>query len=101
MAGTGVAAEPRSSVSRAPGYFTLLQRNRNFRRLWLGQLVSQVGDWLDYVALLTLLLTLTGSGRAVPGMLMARFQHDATVLIRFTPQNRVMPAPRHRWRGER
>jgi MFS family permease len=55
------------------GYVELLRRNRNFRRLWLGQVVSQLGDWLDYVALLTLLLELTGSGTVVAGMLVARF----------------------------
>jgi MFS family permease len=55
------------------GYVELLRRNRNFRRLWLGQVVSQLGDWLDYVALLTLLLELTGSGTTVAAMLVARF----------------------------
>lgn len=55
------------------GYLALLRGNRNFRRLWLGQIVSQLGDWLDYVALLTLLLQLTGSGTAVATMLVARF----------------------------
>lgn len=59
--------------SKPPGYIALLQRNPNFRRLWLGQVISQVGDWLDYVALLTLLLTLTGSGTVVATMLVARF----------------------------
>jgi MFS family permease len=58
---------------RPIGYLELLRRNRNFRRLWLGQVVSQLGDWLDYVALLTLLLQLTGSGTVVAGMLVARF----------------------------
>ena len=38
-----------------------------------GQIVSQLGDWLDYVALFTLLLELTGSGTAAAGMLVARF----------------------------
>lgn len=58
---------------RALGYRELLRRNHNFRRLWLGQVVSQLGDWLDYVALLALLLQLTGSGTVVAGMLVARF----------------------------
>src|SRR5262245_20066353 len=58
---------------RPIGYLELLRRNPNFRRLWLGQVVSQLGDWLDYVALLTLLLELTGSGTVVAGMLTARF----------------------------
>ncbi|MEW6268297.1 MAG: MFS transporter, partial [Thermodesulfobacteriota bacterium] len=55
------------------GYVELLRVNRDFRHLWLGQIVSQLGDWLDYVALFTLLLELTGSGTAAAGMLVARF----------------------------
>lgn len=62
-----------ASASAPLGYVALLGSNRNFRRLWLGQVVSQLGDWLDYVALLTLLLKLTGSGTVVAGMLVARF----------------------------
>lgn len=58
---------------RARGYVALLRDNADFRRLWLGQIVSQIGDWLDYVALFTLLLELTGSGTAAAGMLVARF----------------------------
>jgi MFS family permease len=51
--------------SRAVGYIQLLRRNRNFRNLFIGQLVSQTGDWFNSVALFTLLLSLTGSGEAV------------------------------------
>jgi predicted MFS family arabinose efflux permease len=50
---------------RAIGYVELLRTNRNFRRLWLGRLISQTGDWFNSVALFTLLLNLTGSGEAV------------------------------------
>ncbi|HVF51683.1 MAG TPA: MFS transporter [Pyrinomonadaceae bacterium] len=60
--------------ARAPvGYFELLRRNRDFRYLWLGQVVSQLGDWFDTIALYTLVLRLTGSGRAVGLVLVARF----------------------------
>jgi MFS family permease len=55
------------------GYVDLLRRNRNFRRLWLGQVVSQMGDWFDTIALYTIVLNLTGSGRAVGLVLVARF----------------------------
>ncbi len=65
--------EPAAAGARPSGYVELLRRNRNFRRLWLGQVVSQLGDWLDYVALFTLLLHLTGSGTVVAAMLVARF----------------------------
>ena len=55
------------------GYVELLRRNRDFRRLWLGQVVSQMGDWFNTIALYTIVLDLTGSGRAVGLVLVARF----------------------------
>src|SRR6202007_1369625 len=55
------------------GYIDLLRRNRSFRQLWLGQVVSQMGDWFDTIALYTIILTLTGSGRDIGLVLVARF----------------------------
>src|SRR5215210_792638 len=55
------------------GYTGLLRANRDFRQLWLGQVVSQLGDWFDTIALFTLVLRLTGSGKAVGLVLVARF----------------------------
>src|SRR6476646_9367280 len=55
------------------GYIDLLRRNRSFRQLWLGQVVSQMGDWFDTIALYTIILTLTGSGRNVGLLMVARF----------------------------
>jgi predicted MFS family arabinose efflux permease len=55
------------------GYMELLRRNRDFRLLWLGQVISQLGDWFDTIALFTLVLRLTGSGRAIGLVLVARF----------------------------
>src|SRR6476619_1383007 len=60
-------------VSKQVGYVDLLRRNRSFRQLWLGQVVSQMGDWFDTLALYTLILQLTGSGRDVGLLLVARF----------------------------
>jgi MFS family permease len=51
----------------------LLRSNRSFRQVWLGQVVSQMGDWFDTIALYTIILNLTGSGRAVGLLLVARF----------------------------
>src|SRR5438552_17729889 len=61
--------------ARAPtvGYLELLRGNRSFRMLWLGQVVSQMGDWFDTIAVYTIALTLTGSGRAVALIMVARF----------------------------
>lgn len=60
-------------------YLQVLRTNRNFRRLWYGQVVSQIGDWLDSVALFTLLLKLTGSGQAVGLLFLAEFLPGAIV----------------------
>lgn len=54
-------------------YLTLLRTNRNFRRLWYGQTISQLGDWFDKIALFTLTLSLTGSGQAVGLLLLVEF----------------------------
>jgi MFS family permease len=58
---------------RPVGYVELLRQNRGFRQLWLGQVVSQIGDWFNTIALYTIILNLTGSGRDVGLLLVARF----------------------------
>ncbi|MEA2173934.1 MAG: hypothetical protein QOD00_1526 [Blastocatellia bacterium] len=58
---------------RSVGYLELLRRNRDFRLIWLGQVVSQMGDWFNTIAVYTIVLNLTGSGRAVGLVLVARF----------------------------
>jgi predicted MFS family arabinose efflux permease len=54
----------RGTASEA-GYLDLLRGNPAFRHLFVGQIVSQTGDWFNSVAIFTLLLSLTGSGEAV------------------------------------
>lgn len=61
------------------GYIALLRENRPFRRLWYGQIVSQLGDWFDSIALYTLLLHLTNSGQAVGALIIAQFLPSAFV----------------------
>src|SRR6266511_3016251 len=61
------------------GYVALLRDNRAFRRLWYGQVVSQLGDWFDSIALYALLFRLTGSGQAVGALLVAQFLPAAIV----------------------
>src|ERR1700751_1063224 len=53
-----------SSVSFA-SYFRLLRENRNFRRLWSAQIVSEIGDWFYTLAIYSLLLQLTGHASSV------------------------------------
>lgn len=65
----------KANRERAPtvGYMELLRGNRSFRFLWLGQVVSQMGDWFDTIAVYTIALQLTGSGRSVALIMVARF----------------------------
>ncbi len=44
-------------------YRRLLAENADFRRLWTGQVVSEVGDWLNNIAVLALTIQLAGPGR--------------------------------------
>jgi MFS family permease len=51
----------------------VVRRNAGFRRLYAANAVSQVGDWLNVVALLSLLLELTAKGEAVALVYLTRF----------------------------
>jgi MFS family permease len=46
-------------------YWRLIRENRNFRRLWLAQIVSEIGDWFYMLAIYSLLLQLTGKAQSV------------------------------------
>src|ERR1700674_5923693 len=52
------------SISLA-SYSSLLGGNRNFRRLGLAQIVSEIGDWFYTLSIYTLLLQLTGQAGSV------------------------------------
>src|SRR5229473_2656071 len=52
------------SISLA-SYVRLLGGNRNFRRLWSAQVVSELGDWFYTLAIYNLLLQLTGRAGSV------------------------------------
>jgi MFS family permease len=56
-----VIDEPETRV----GYLELLCSNTNFRNLWLGQVVSELGDWFSIIAIFNLLLQLTGRAQSV------------------------------------
>jgi len=53
-------------------FWRLLCRNRNYRALWLGQTVSEIGDHFNSIAVLSLALHLTGSGLALGAVMIAR-----------------------------
>lgn len=59
--------EPEREVSSISlgSYLRLLRENRNFRRLWLAQIVSEIGDWFYTLSIYSLLLQLTGHASSV------------------------------------
>ncbi len=57
---------------RSTGYVRLLKTNRPFRHLWYGQVVSELGDWLNSIAIYTLVLKLSGTGMAMASAMMAK-----------------------------
>ena len=60
-------------------YVSILRTNRNFRLLFIGQTISQLGDWFNAVAVFALLLDLTGSATAVAWMMIVQFLPIALV----------------------
>ena len=60
-------------------YISILRNNRNFRLLYIGQTISQLGDWFNAVAVYALLLDLTGSATAVAWMMIVQFLPVAIV----------------------
>jgi MFS family permease len=60
-------------------YLSILRTNRNFRLLYFGQAISQLGDWFNSVAVYALLLDLTGSATAVAWMMIVQFLPVAIV----------------------
>lgn len=57
---------------RSIGYVRLLKSNRPFRHLWYGQVVSELGDWLNSIAIYMLVLKLSGTGTAMASAMMAK-----------------------------
>jgi hypothetical protein len=82
-------------------YRELFARNRDFRRLWTGQVVSEIGDWLNNIAVLALAIELAGparQGRAIAVYAIARhlplflFGPVAGVVVDRQDRRRVMIA---------
>ncbi|MDX6271959.1 MAG: hypothetical protein QOD28_3182 [Acidobacteriota bacterium] len=82
-------------------YRQLLGGNANFRHLWSGQVVSEIGDWLNHIAVFALALELAGTayqGRAIAVYAIARhlplflFGPIAGVVVDRTDRRRMMIA---------
>src|SRR5215831_2953452 len=63
-------------------YWRLLRANRNFRLLWIAQLVSEMGDWFYSLAVYSLLLELTGNRAESVGL---------AVVLQVLPQTLAAP----------
>jgi predicted MFS family arabinose efflux permease len=63
-------------------YLRLVRDNGNFRRLWLAQIVSEIGDWFYTLSIYTLLLQLTGHASSVA----------LALVLQVLPQTFVGPA---------
>ncbi len=59
------APEREANAISLASYLRLLRENRNFRRLWGAQIVSEIGDWFYTLAIYSLLLQLTGRASSV------------------------------------
>ena len=59
-------------MSAAPTYRELLVHHVNFRRVWLGEVVSFLGDWFSLIALYTVVQELTDSKLALAGVLVGK-----------------------------
>ena len=51
---------------------SLLRHNSNYRRVWLGQVVSEIGDYFNNVAVFSLAMETTGSGLVVSAVMLSR-----------------------------
>ena len=54
------------------GFVALLRNNRNYRYAWMGQIVSEIGDHFNNIAVFSLALQATGSGMVVTGVMLSR-----------------------------
>ena len=53
-------------------FLELLRRNRNYRYTWMGQVVSEIGDNFNNIAVFALAMQLTHSGLVVMGVMLSR-----------------------------
>ncbi len=54
-------------------YAVLLRENKDYRQLWLGSVVSQLGDWFNLIASAALIANLSGTGTAISYLFLVRF----------------------------
>src|SRR5580698_510417 len=57
----------------------LLRENRNYRYLWVGQVISEIGDNFNNIAVFALAMETTHSGLVVSGIMLSRAIPMATI----------------------
>jgi len=63
---------PQTATRSSNEYTELIRDNPDFRNLWLGQIVSLLGDWFNLIGSAALIAALTGSGLAISGLFVVR-----------------------------
>src|SRR5215475_11147927 len=53
-------------------FVDLLRSNRNYRCTWIAQVVSEIGDYFNNIAVFSLVMQTTGSGLVVSGVMLSR-----------------------------
>ncbi len=53
-------------------FIQLLRRNRNYRYAWMGQIVSEIGDHFNNIAVLSLAMAETHNGPVIVGLMLSR-----------------------------
>jgi MFS family permease len=51
-------------------YMQLLRRNRSFRRLWIGQVISELGNWFNFIAALGLVRVVSNAAPEVTTLML-------------------------------
>ncbi len=64
---------------RQPGYVELIRSNVHFRRLWISNVISLLGDWFNFIALINVIGSLTGSPFALGLIFIAKMLPVALV----------------------
>ncbi|MFP4227748.1 MAG: MFS transporter [Salinivenus sp.] len=61
-----------TDVDEQAGYWRLVAANTHFRRLWIGTVISLLGDWFNTIALYVLVTELTGSPLALGAVFLTK-----------------------------
>ncbi|HKV39059.1 MAG TPA: MFS transporter [Blastocatellia bacterium] len=57
---------------KSAGYIEILRNNKNFRRLWFGQSISELGTWFSFIAELGVVRVYSGTSWSTTTLLAAR-----------------------------